>query len=42
MCKNNHIVAFRLLLKEFNVSQSFTDCGRLFHSLGAEHGNASL
>ena len=37
-----HITVLIQFLNEFNVSQYFTDWGRQFHSLGAEHENAPL
>ena len=37
-----YITVLILFLKECNVSQFFTDWGRRFHSLGAEHENAPL
>ena len=39
---SSFITVLILFLKEFNVSQFFTDWGWRFHSLGAEHENAPL
>ena len=39
---SSFITVLILFLKEFNVSHFFTDWGRRFHSLGAEHKNAPL
>ena len=37
-----YITVLILFLKEFNVSQFFTDCGRRFRSFAAEHETAPL